>query len=93
MNISQVLVGDQSLQLHFNPVRREHHGNYTCLAKNLADTTSIITQLSVQCKTFNSTVCLVDLHGSIVDSPIFLGPTVSFVYSVPNYRGEFVERR
>ena len=86
MNISQKAMEDHSSQLHFDPVRREHHGNYTCLAKNLADSTSISTQLTVQCKTFFrlSFICI----ASIVDSPIFLGPNTTFVYSVPNYRGE-----
>ncbi len=42
------------IELKFDPVRREHHGNYTCLAKNLADTASSIAQLTVKCNFKNS---------------------------------------
>lgn len=38
------------VELRFEPVRREHHGNYTCVAKNLADITSTIATLAVECK-------------------------------------------
>ncbi|CAF5018135.1 unnamed protein product, partial [Rotaria sp. Silwood1] len=36
------------IELNFNPIRREHHGNYTCLAKNLADAISTVAQLIVR---------------------------------------------
>ncbi|CAF1391848.1 unnamed protein product [Adineta steineri] len=36
------------IEIRFDPVRREHHGNYTCLAKNLADITSTIGNLFVE---------------------------------------------
>ncbi|CAF2645819.1 unnamed protein product [Rotaria sp. Silwood2] len=38
------------VELRFDPVRREHHGNYTCLAKNLADITSTVANLFVEYK-------------------------------------------
>ncbi|CAF0882348.1 unnamed protein product [Rotaria sp. Silwood1] len=38
------------IELNFNPIRREHHGNYTCLAKNLADAISTVAQLIVRYK-------------------------------------------
>lgn len=38
------------IELRFDPVRREHFGNYTCVAKNLADSTYAIASLLVQCK-------------------------------------------
>lgn len=41
---------EQILQLRFDPVRREHFGNYTCFAKNLADEASSSARLFVQCK-------------------------------------------
>jgi hypothetical protein len=37
------------IELRFDPVRREHHGNYTCVAKNLADITSTVANLFVEC--------------------------------------------
>ncbi|CAF1018260.1 unnamed protein product [Adineta steineri] len=38
------------IELNFDPIRREHHGNYTCLGKNLGDSTSTIAHLIVQYK-------------------------------------------
>jgi hypothetical protein len=38
------------IELRFEPVRREHFGNYTCMAKNLADSSYSIASLYVQCK-------------------------------------------
>ena len=40
----------QLVELRFEPVRREHFGNYTCLAKNLADRTFATANLYIQCK-------------------------------------------
>ncbi|UJR10788.1 hypothetical protein I4U23_014975 [Adineta vaga] len=36
------------VELRFEPVRREHHGNYTCVAKNLADISTTIATLAVE---------------------------------------------
>ncbi|CAF3998277.1 unnamed protein product, partial [Rotaria sp. Silwood2] len=44
------LIKQRLIELNFNPIRREHHGNYTCLAKNLADVTSTVAQLIVKYK-------------------------------------------
>ena len=38
------------IELRFEPVRREHFGNYSCVAKNLADSSYSIASLSIQCK-------------------------------------------
>lgn len=38
------------IELRFDPVRQQHFGNYSCVAKNLADTTYSIASLLVQCK-------------------------------------------
>ncbi len=38
------------VELHFNPVQREHFGNYSCVAKNLADSTYSIASLFIKCK-------------------------------------------
>ena len=38
------------IELHFNPVQREHFGNYSCVAKNLADSTYSIASLLIKCK-------------------------------------------
>ncbi|CAF0901870.1 unnamed protein product [Rotaria sordida] len=44
------LTTQRLIKLNFSPIRREHHGNYTCLAKNLADVTSTVAQLIVKYK-------------------------------------------
>ncbi|UJR22927.1 hypothetical protein I4U23_025955 [Adineta vaga] len=36
------------IELHFNPVQREHFGNYSCVAKNLADSTYSIASLLIK---------------------------------------------
>ncbi|CAF3571045.1 unnamed protein product [Adineta steineri] len=36
------------IELHFNPVQREHFGNYSCVAKNLADSTYAIASLLIK---------------------------------------------
>ncbi|CAF0794698.1 unnamed protein product, partial [Didymodactylos carnosus] len=36
------------IELRFDPIRREHFGNYSCVAKNLADTTFVIASLLVR---------------------------------------------
>ena len=41
------------IELRFDPVRREHFGNYTCVAKNLAEKTFAIAGLYVQCKSLS----------------------------------------
>ena len=41
------------IELRFDPVRREHFGNYTCVAKNLADKTYAIAGLYIQCKSLS----------------------------------------
>lgn len=38
------------IELRFDPVRQQHFGNYSCVAKNLADTTYSIASLLIQCK-------------------------------------------
>jgi len=38
------------IELRFDPVRQNHFGNYSCVAKNLADSTYSIASLLVQCK-------------------------------------------
>ena len=38
------------IELQFNPVHRDHFGNYSCFAKNLADSTYSIANLRIQCK-------------------------------------------
>ncbi|UJR34965.1 hypothetical protein I4U23_027743 [Adineta vaga] len=38
------------IELTFNSVRREYHGNYTCVGKNLGDKTTTIAQLLVKYK-------------------------------------------
>jgi len=37
------------IELRFDPVLREHFGNYSCVAKNLADSTYSIASLLIQC--------------------------------------------
>ncbi len=37
------------IELRFDPVRQEHFGNYSCIAKNLADSTYSIASLLIQC--------------------------------------------
>ncbi|CAF4879276.1 unnamed protein product [Rotaria sp. Silwood1] len=49
IDVSQLAL-NRFVELRFDPVRREHHGNYTCLAKNLADITSTIANLFVEYK-------------------------------------------
>lgn len=43
-------MAQRSIELKFDPIRREHHGNYTCIAKNSADVASIVAGLIVNCK-------------------------------------------
>lgn len=38
------------IELRFEPVRREHFGNYSCVAKNLADSSYSIASLYIRCK-------------------------------------------
>jgi hypothetical protein len=38
------------IELRFDPVRQKHFGNYSCLARNLADSTYSIASLYIQCK-------------------------------------------
>ncbi len=38
------------IELRFDPVRQENFGNYSCVAKNLADSTYAIASLFIQCK-------------------------------------------
>ncbi|CAF1311063.1 unnamed protein product [Rotaria magnacalcarata] len=42
------LESDKMIELRFDPVRREHFGNYSCLAKNLADSSYSIASLYIQ---------------------------------------------
>ncbi|CAM2704547.1 unnamed protein product [Rotaria socialis] len=49
IDISQLAL-NRFIELRFDPVRREHHGNYTCVAKNLADITSTVANLFVEYK-------------------------------------------
>jgi hypothetical protein len=41
------------IELRFDPVRRENFGNYSCVAKNLADSFYSIASLYIQCKLFD----------------------------------------
>ncbi len=38
------------IELRFDPVSQQHFGNYSCMAKNLADSTYSIASLLIQCK-------------------------------------------
>jgi hypothetical protein len=38
------------IELRFDPVRQQHFGNYSCVAKNLADSTYSIASLLIHCK-------------------------------------------
>ncbi|CAF1442130.1 unnamed protein product [Adineta ricciae] len=49
IDISQMMT-HHLIELTFNSVRREHHGNYTCVGKNLGDRTSTIAQFLVKYK-------------------------------------------
>jgi hypothetical protein len=49
MNGISIKTSPRLTELIIDPVRREHHGNYTCLVKNSADITSTIARLFVQC--------------------------------------------
>jgi hypothetical protein len=40
------------IELRFDPVRQQHFGNYSCVAKNLADSTYSTASLLIQCKFF-----------------------------------------
>ncbi|UJR25993.1 hypothetical protein I4U23_007340 [Adineta vaga] len=42
------LESNKLIELRFEPVRREHFGNYTCVAKNLADTSYSIASFHIQ---------------------------------------------
>lgn len=42
------------VELRFDPVRRENFGNYSCVAKNLADSTYTMASLLIQCKSNSS---------------------------------------
>ncbi len=74
------------IELRFEPVRREHHGNYTCLAKNLADITTTYANLLVECneKIFKT----IFIYLFILDRPVYIGPNIPVIFSVANYRGE-----
>ena len=48
----QHLQSNKLIELNFNPVRREHFGNYSCFAKNLADSSYSVASLYIQCKNF-----------------------------------------
>ncbi len=46
----QQLESNKLIELRFDPVRREHFGNYSCVAKNLADSSYSLASLYIQCK-------------------------------------------
>jgi len=46
----QHLHSSKLIELVFDPVQREHFGNYTCLAKNLADSSYSVASLYIRCK-------------------------------------------
>ena len=46
----QHLESSKLIELRFEPVRREHFGNYSCVAKNLADSSYSLASLYIQCK-------------------------------------------
>jgi hypothetical protein len=47
------LDSDKLIELRFDPLRREHFGNYSCVAKNLADSSYALASLYIQCKMIN----------------------------------------
>lgn len=49
----QHLESSKLIELRFDPVRREHFGNYSCVAKNLADSSYSLASLYIQCKSFH----------------------------------------
>ena len=50
------LATDKLIELRFEPVHREHFGNYSCVAKNLADTAYSIASLYIRCKLIHYTI-------------------------------------
>ena len=46
----QQFESNKLIELRFDPVRREHFGNYSCVAKNLADSSYSLASLYIQCK-------------------------------------------
>ena len=50
----QHLESSKLIELRFDPVRREHFGNYSCVGKNLADSSYSLASLYIQCKYFHS---------------------------------------
>jgi hypothetical protein len=44
----QQLESNKLIELRFDPVRREHFGNYSCVAKNLADSSYSLASLYIQ---------------------------------------------
>ena len=71
------------IELRFDPVHREHFGNYSCVAKNLADSTYSTASLYIQCKLVDGSC-----HSTVFLSvaPIYVGPNVKTIASIPNYR-------
>jgi hypothetical protein len=45
---------DKLIELRFDPLRREDFGNYSCVAKNLADSSYALASLYIQCKLMNN---------------------------------------
>lgn len=72
------------VELRFEPVRREHFGNYTCLAKNLADITTTYANLLVECKYLIDRIIPFRFSS---DRPVYIGPNIPVIFSVVNYRG------
>lgn len=55
----------KAIELRFDPVRQQHFGNYSCVAKNLADSTYSIASLLVQCKfEFSYLIHLLSSHSN-----------------------------
>lgn len=75
------------IQLRFDPVRREHFGNYSCVAKNLADRSYSMASLRIQCKIeMKSRKFISHLFFVVLVPPIFMGPSIQTVSTIPNYR-------
>ena len=75
------------VELRFDPVRREHFGNYSCVAKNLADQSYSMASLYVQC-TFDDLKKVSSSSSAFFSSvpPVFIGPMTQVVATIPNYR-------
>lgn len=76
------------VEIRFEPVRREHFGNYTCLAKNLADITTTYASLLVECNYRTDRMIQLSFSSLISDRPIYIGPNIPVIFSVVNYRGK-----